>query len=372
MLYILIAHHHSASETREKSVTKLRLTEIVVQRLPEGLYFDERTPNFGLRIGKNRKTWIVVKGEKRTQIRIGHYPSLSLSEARNRALVALGSPMQEKVHLSFSDALESFLGLPRWRPQSKKVLTSSLRHFNWSRSLDKITHEDVAAALDAIKGSSARAHALKDIRTFFNWCVPRYLSRSPCEGLKMAPQPSRDRILTEDEIKAVSKACEGTFGTIVKLLLLTGQRKMEIGSLTWNNVTDTTITIPADIAKNGREHVIPIGPFTRSLLPKKSNGYLFRSAKDNDELYNGYTFHLKQLHKASGISGWTLHDLRRSYASQHAAIGTPLHIIERLLNHKSGQISGVAAIYNRHSYQKEMQEAVENYEKHIQALIARA
>ena len=351
---------------------KVHFTEITIPRLAVGLHFDTKLPSFGMRVGKTRRTWLVIKGDNRTKVRIGHYPAINLAEARKKALVALGSPMQEKVQISFKDALTAFLALPRWRPQSKKVLTSSLSHFKWTRSLDKITHEDVAHALDQIKGSSARAHALKDIRTFFNWCVPRYLPHSPCEGLKMAPQPSRDRILTDDEIKAVWKACEGTFGTIVKLLLLTGQRKMEIGTLTWNQITKDTITIPAEIAKNGREHTIPIGPFTASLLPKKTNGYLFRSAKDNDEMYNGYTFHLRQLHKASGTSGWTLHDLRRTCASHHASIGTPLHIIERLLNHVSGQISGVAAIYNRHTYKSEMRLAVENYEKHIQALIARA
>lgn len=348
---------------------KAHLTDISVQRLKPGLFFDTRTPAFGIRIGATRKTWLVVRGENRTKIRLGHYPAMSLSEARKRALVTLGSPMQEKVQISFSDAMEAFLALPRWRPQSLRVLKSSLTRFTWKRNLDKITHEDVATALEAIPSPSARAHALKDIRTFFNWCVPRYLSASPCAGLKMQAQPSRERVLTTDELKAVWNACEGTFGTIVKLLILTGQRKMEIGSLQWSYISDNTITLPPEITKNGREHTFPLGTFAKSLLTPKGNGYVFRSSKDPQEPYNGYTFHLKQLQKASGTSGWTLHDLRRTYATTHAQLGTPIHVIEKMLNHVSGSLAGVAGIYNRYSYAAEMREACITYEAHIERII---
>ena len=356
--------------SKKRAIMQKQLTDLTVQKLPPGTYHDTKTPAFGIRVGKNRRTWFCTHAVTRKRQPLGHYPAMSLAEARKRALVTLGSPMQEKPQLSFPDAVEAFLALPRWRPASKRVLTSSLKHFTWKRNLDKITHEDVAQALDAIKGHSARAHALKDIRTFFNWCVPRYLSQSPCTGLKMDAQPSRERVLTDDEVKAIWKASEGTFGTIVKLLLLTGQRKMEIGTLRWSDLTDSTITIRAEVAKNGKDSVIPLGEFAKSLLPPKTNGYLFRSAKDNDELYNGYTFHVKQLQKASGTSGWTIHDLRRTFATKHAELGTPIHVVEKLLNHVSGSLAGVAGVYNRYSYFSEMQTAVDNYEQFIKKLVS--
>lgn len=346
---------------------KMNLTDLAVQRLQSGIYYDQKTPSFGIRVGKNRRTWIVVKGERRTKVRLGHYPAMSLAEARKRALVTLGTPMQEKTPISFPTAVESFLELPRWRPGSKRVLQSSLRHFSWKRNINKITHEDVVQALDAIKGKSARAHALKDIRTFFNWCVPRYLSASPCAGIKMETQKSRDRILTHEEIKAIWNACEGTFGDIVKLLLLTGQRKLEIGLLTSHQVKDDMIDLPPEVTKNGRAHAFPIGPLAKSLLPKRE-GYLFRSSKNPNEPYNGYTFHLKQLQKVSETSGWVIHDLRRTYATLHAQLGTPIHVIEKSLNHVSGSLSGVAGIYNRYNYQPEMREACTAYESLLERI----
>ena len=345
------------------------LTDLSVQKLPEGLHFDGRLPSFGIRVGKQRKTWLVVKGDNRTKVRLGHYPAMSLQEARKRALLALGSPMQERPAISFPDAVDAFLGLSRWRPQSKRVLTSSLRHFTWKRNVDKITHEDVVQALGAIKGSSARAHALKDIRTFFNWCIPRYLPASPAAGIKMEKQTSRERVLTRDELKAVWNACEGTFGTIVQLLILTGQRKMEIGSLTSDQIQDTVVVLPPEVTKNGRVHQFPIGTLAQSLLPTRDS-YLFRSSKNPDEPYNGYTFHLNELQKHSGTSDWTLHDLRRTFATLHAELGTPIHVIEKMLNHQSGTLAGVAGIYNRYNYQPEMRSACAAYEAHIQSLLA--
>ena len=171
---------------------------------------DERTPGFGIRVNKTRKTWLATNSLTRAKEAIGHYPSTSLSEARRRAQAMLLSPTGNKPPVpTFTEAVEAFLSLPRWKHHSLRVLKSSLKHFTWKRPLDKITHEDVAQALAAIEAPSARAHALKDIRTFFNWCIPRYLSASPCQGLKMAPQPSRARVLSDDELKAVWNACDG-------------------------------------------------------------------------------------------------------------------------------------------------------------------
>jgi integrase len=339
-----------------------------VQKLPEGIHFDAKLSSFGIRVGKQRKTWLVIRGENRTKVRLGHYPAMSLSEARKRALVTLGTPMQEKPQISFPDAVTAFLALPRWRASTLRVLTSSLKHFNWKRNLDKISHEDIVEALYAIKGKSARAHALKDIRTFFNWTVPRYLSASPAAGLKMPSQPSRDRILTPEELKAVWNAAEGTFGTIVRLLILTGQRKMEIGRLQSSWLGNASLTIPAAVTKNGREHQFPIGELAQSLLPTRT-GFLFRSAKDDDQPYNGFTFHLKELQKASGVGGWTLHDLRRTFVSIHSELKTPIHVAEKLVNHVSGTFAGVRGIYDRYSYWDEMVEACERYEAHVSSLV---
>lgn len=346
-----------------------KLTDLSVRSLKPGLHMDERTPAFGIRVGKLRRTWVILKEPNRTKVTIGHYPELSLSDARKKAMIALASPSpQTRQKINFDEAVKLFLDQPRWRESSKRVLTSSLRHFTWTRPLSKITHEDVVRAIEAVPGKSARAHALKDIRAFFNWCVPRYLPVSPCVGLKMEPQRSRDRVLSQEELRRVWLAAEEVgypFGTIVRLLILTGQRKTEIGGMTWEQVRDDHVELPAAIVKNGRAHSFPLGPAVKGMLPKaRKSGPVFTATGSRDP-YNGYTYHLKLLQKASQTSDWTLHDLRRTFATGLAELGTPIHVTEKALNHVSGTLSGVAAIYNRHSYSSEIRAAVELWEKEV-------
>jgi hypothetical protein len=126
---------------------------------------------------------------------------VSLQDARKKALVALAAPEEEAAALKpqpFSVVLATYLEYQatRLRPLSLYQIKRTLnRHFKWRKNLSQITHNDVAAALDAIEAPSERAHALKDVRAFFNWCIPRYLQSSPCVGIKKAPQKSRDRVL---------------------------------------------------------------------------------------------------------------------------------------------------------------------------------
>lgn len=338
------------------------LTDLSVQKLPEGTHFDGKLRNFGIRVGKNRRTWIVVKGDNRTKVTLGHYPALSLADARKRAQETFVAPTHTKPRISFPDALTAFLALPRWRESTRTVMRSTLKPFTWKKQIHLITHEDVVQVLEGIEKPSARHHAQKDIKTFFNWCIPRYLDHSPCIGLRTETQPSRARYLTNTELKAVWNACTGTFGIIVRLLILTGQRRGEIGNLHSDYIDGGVITLPAEVVKNNRTHTFPLGPLAQSLLPN-TTGYLFGQYKD-------FTRQTKALRLACGVPDFSLHDIRRTYSTIHAELGTPLHITEQLLNHRSGTISGVASTYNRYSYAKEMREAVLLYEQHIVSVVA--
>ncbi|MGH9425012.1 MAG: tyrosine-type recombinase/integrase, partial [Terriglobia bacterium] len=148
------------------------------------------------------------------------------------------------------------------------------------------------------------------------------------------------------------------FGIIVKLLILTGQRRGEIAGIKPQCISDKAITWPKETTKNGREHTLPISNSVKQLLPHLPQNYN-TWAKPKVSLD-----HLSQVHD------WTLHDLRRTYATNMAALGTPIHVIEKLLNHSSGTIRGVAAIYNRHSYFEEMKIADAAYEEKLQSLFA--
>ena len=157
------------------------LTDLTVKNLPPGLHFDARLTSFGIRVGKTKKTWVVIKGKNRTKVSLGHYPALSLHDARRRALIALASPDAPVERIApqlFPDVLETYLEhqADALRPLSLYQIKRTLRrYFKWRKPLDQVTHNDVASVLDAIKAPSERAHALKDVRAFFNWCIPRYL-----------------------------------------------------------------------------------------------------------------------------------------------------------------------------------------------------
>lgn len=352
---------------------KISLTDRGAATLKPGTYFDTKTPAFGLRVGKYRRTWIVTKGRERQVLTLGHYPAMSLQEARQSAYIALGSPLARKTAPTFPDALEAFLAQNRWRPRTLVVLRSSLRHFQWTRPIDKITHEDVASVLDQIEGISARAHALKDIRAFFNWCVPRYLPDSPVQGFRMPAYKPRQRVLTDDELKRVWIAAEelGTFGCIIRLLILTGQRRSEIATLTWEQIEDDRIILPE--TKNGREHTFPRSNLTSSLLTAlpTSHGLLFPAKGKGGSPYNGWGKHHQQLLEKSGTSDWTIHDLRRTFATGLASLGVPIHVTEKILNHVSGTTGGIVSVYQRHSYWDEQKAALQAWEDRIQSLVAR-
>lgn len=344
-------------------MSKIALTDMGVQKLAQGTYFDTKTPAFGIRIGKHRKTWIATKGRDRKTITLGHYPALSLQKARRAALAAFVAPEVKAASITFPEALELFLAQDKWRPSSLRVLKSSLKHFSWTKPLAKISHEDVRESLASISSRSARAHALKDIRSFFNWCIPRYLSSSPSVGIKMEPQPSRDRVLTDDELKRVWIAAGelGQFGVIVKLLILTGQRRSEIGSLQPTWIQADRLVFPSNAVKNGREHILPIEPHSASLISTLNSLH----SSPTWPAFSAWSKSTAKLLKLSGTGGWTLHDLRRTFATNLAALGVPIHVTEKILNHASGTVSGVAAIYNRHTYFSEMRDALQLWEERL-------
>ena len=162
------------------------------------------------------------------------------------------------------------------------------------------------------------------------------------------------------------------FGGIVKPLILTGQRRGETAALQSSWIKADTITLPKEITKNGREHTFPIGTMAASILAEHSTSGSLFLARWKQTNFSGWSKSKAALDKLSGVSGWTLHDLRRTFATNLAALGTPIHVTERLLNHVSGTQSGIVAVYQRHSYMPEMRKAVEAWERHLRALVERA
>ena len=376
-------------------MAKLHLTDLSIRKLPLSpgttYYWDSYTRGFGLRVSKTAKTFVVLTGSGRRET-IGRYPDLKLAEARaeaSRILAERTLGNLRPTRRAFDDARNEFL---KECERKNRALTVRdyrrllARHYPYKReALADITPDDIRRRLMALAETpSERIHAFTAGRAFFRWCVrQRYIDRSPMEHMQLPSKPNaRDRILSDDELKAVYTAALKTpypFGPIVQLLILTGQRRGEIGALRWEYVEDDTITLPASATKNRRQHTFPIGTMATSViqgLPRLSKEYLFPAARAHVKgkpttSFNGWPKAKVDLDERCDIQGWTLHDLRRTFSSNMAALGVAPHVTEKLLNHVSGTVSGVAAVYNRYRYLPEMREAIDAWETRLQSLIGR-
>jgi integrase len=358
----------------------------LVKKLPIGKHFDASTPAFGMRVGKNRRTWIVQRGADRRIIRVGHYPAMTLSEARTKGKQLLASTQLNLDRVSFEEAYELFkrTHLPRQKARTQSDYKRFLDRYYLptlaKRRLDAITSHMVNAITDDLVHTPAeQSHAIAIGKTFFKWCVRRhYLDRSPLEGATLPKQSSRNRVLTDEELVAVWRAAErmpGHFGTIARLLILTGMRRGECAAIQTSWIQNNTLTIPKEITKNGREHSFPISSLTVALLTpycsqSTSCTSLLFPARIGGEPFSGFSQSKKNLDKLLNIAPWSLHDCRRTYRTNLARLGVAPHIAERLVSHVSSR-SDVERIYDQFKYWDEMKEAVEKYDNWFQNLLAR-
>jgi integrase len=180
-----------------------------------------------------------------------------------------------------------------------------------------------------------------------------------------------------DESLAERCPLPGSYCAIVKLLILTGQRRGEIAALqsSWINEKEKTLSIPASVAKNGRQHVIPLTALSVALLvspkttPSPANGFMF-SATDTSSMFSAWSKNKIALDEATGVKNWTLHDIRRTVASNMGALGVRLEVIERILNHVSGSFGGVAGTYQRYEFLPEMMDASHTWEGRLRTIIS--
>ena len=143
---------------------------------------------------------------------------------------------------------------------------------------------------------------------------------------------------------------------------------MRWDEIDWGNAT---WTIPGERTKNGRPHTVPLSPLAVAILkglPKRDK-VVFLARGRSATPYDGYSKAKPALDALAGITGWTLHDLRRTAATGMAKHGVPPHVVERILNHVSGTFGGVAGIYNRFAYADEMRAALTEWEKHISTIV---
>ncbi len=365
---------------------KLHLTDLAVKKLspPPGgqvTYWDEATPGFGLRLSAKAKSYVVMYGGKRQLKTLGRYPDLSLGDARKQAKVFLARHITNPnpdTSFDYQAVLTEYLAdcRGRLRASTMKGYSHYLKHIRFKGAIGNITPPTIMSAIARhTSHPSSQNHAFTTFKVFFNWSVRRqYLKSNPLVALKRPNStPSRERVLSEEETKTLLTYTLGNrsrFNDVVSLLLLTGQRKSEIADMRWSEVDGDMLVLPPSRTKNKRSHQVPICPLALHLLETCDGGQTFVfGTTERDGPFNGWNRAQLRLMTETGLAHFTLHDLRRTFATIHAKLGTPVHVTERLLNHVSGTVSGVAAIYNRHSYGEEMRAATVTFGDFITKLI---
>lgn len=359
---------------------KLHLSDRTIASLKvPGIYWDDTTPAFGVRIGAATKTFLIVHNNGRRH-KLGQYPALSLQEARKRAKRLLLEPDTPKTaRTTLAEALATYIlqyVRANYRPRSAYNTERLLARIEGlgPRSLTELKPADITAILDTLTPAQAN-HLFGALRTFFNWCERRDLV--PASPLKKLTKPhkekGRSRTLSDDELVAIWRACrDDSFGNIVKLLMLTGQRRGEIAALERSWIEKGVITFPADITKNGEQHTIPLASLSAELVRSQlaqSTTLLFPSRKTGTVI-TGWGNLKQALDVSCGVTDWTLHDLRRTFSTKLAELGTAPHIIEQCLNHQTGTLSPLARRYNQYRYFEEMRTAFAAYDGRIARLIS--
>jgi integrase len=377
------------------------------------IFFCDQLHGFGYRLrrcagGEVKRSWVTQyrSGPNTRRMSLGPANLLTAAQARDRAAKILaevklgGDPQRAKSDRRDKDAItlgkliDDYLAQKEIdvRPNTFRASVLYLRGSYFkklhSMAIDQVTKRDVAAQLvriarehSKVTASLARAH----FSAFYVWAMQQGLvEHNPVVGTpKPAAAPERDHVLSDAELVAIWHACDdpelGEFGRIVKLLILTGARRQEIGGIAWSEIDrDKGIwTLPKERAKNGRQHTLPLMPAMLEILdaiPQRAG----RDQLFGDRADSGFTVwnrYKAMLDKKAGVhdwdstrQGWLVHDTRRSVATKMNDIGIAPHIVEEILAHRSHK-SGVAGVYNRSNYTREVRLALALWEQHLSTLV---
>jgi integrase len=333
--------------------------------------FDEIVPGLFVRAGKRRKSFMLtvrVNG-RRTRRCIGHYPEIGLAAARQKArdLLAEARPSRSAETpptLTFDAALETYYRVhgPSQRPQSQaqcRWCLEKFRPFLGQSELTAIRTVQIMPILDAMK-PGVRRNSFVYLRGFFNWCYRRgYLDASPIARLKGpgASTPREHVIDDKDLVKIWHAAPETDYGAIIRLCILSGQRIGQWARFRpdYYHPEGKMLVWPAEGMKGGKVHVLPATDRIVDLIERRADLPPWSMPDSRSK---------ERLDQQSGVTGWTHHDLRRTFATKCAELSVPPFVIERILAHAMPRIQ---ATYQRHSWLPEMRAALTLFEEWLLA-----
>jgi integrase len=405
----------------------MKFTDAIVAalKLPAGktdaVFFDERRPGLGVRLRSSAKrsavtrTWVVQCRVAGRSQRHDLGPTTATSTKRARELadeifakVRRGVDPKAEKRAAHTAAAETFGILSeiflkaargRMRPSSYDALSHHIEKNLKALSgepVQAINRKTIAAILTRLEekiGPVTANRARAALSVFFTWAMAEGLvEANPVFGTTKLPEVSRDRVLSAPELAAVWLACgdrqnpmappSDDYGRIVRLLILTGQRRDEVGAMGESELMrDLRMwSLPAARTKNGRPHDVPLSDAALALLPgpRDDRATLFGRGEGS---FSGWSRCKERLDAriadaspdGKGIAPWVVHDLRRSFHTGLGEIGIFPHVAEAILNHTSSAASGkagVAGVYNRASYAAEKRDAIDRWAAHVEKLVS--
>lgn len=395
-------------------ITKRTIDALIASR-SEGFLWDDGIKGFGAKVTRSGAVSYILQfrmGGREARTRrctIGSHgspwtPTTAREEAlRLSLLIAQGmDPVEvekqrrrEAVDLAFDNYADRFekscVGLG-WKLLVARSLRIHSKPVLKSKPLTKITRVDIVAVFDRMPDGQVanRRNVFAVLRRLFRWAVSRGdIDRSPMEGMETPPAvKARDRWLSDSELRRVWNQTDKThhcFGPIVRLLIVTGQRREEVASLSWEELDQSELmwTLPGNRAKNGEPNRIPLNALAVGVLDGvvggekwPSRGKIFpTSTGAGFTAYHKGKEKIDRLIAADGgdpVASWRLHDLRRTLATGFQRLGVRFEVTEAVLNHVGGSRSGVAGIYQRHDWKLEKREALDLWNDHLRAILARS
>jgi integrase len=381
-----------------RSLTVASVARIRAPRAGQADYFDQGFPGLALRVsygGAKAWTYFYRRYGKLHRLSLGRFPAMSLGEARDawRAARLAVSKGESPAHIrpttadSFAAVADEWLkrdqGQNRSAAEVRRVIERDINPAWGDRLIAAITRRDAIELIDrtADRGALTMARRVHShLHRLFRWAVGRgIIENNPMADL---PKPGavvkRDRVLTDSELAAVWKAAEKIgwpFGPTFRLLMLTGSRRDEIGSLRWSEIHGDEIRIPGERSKTGEPRIIPLSLAAARLidtLPHIGDDFVFTTTGKTP--VSGWS-KAKRLFDstAAEINGrplapWRLHDLRRTAATGLQRLGINLQVIESVLGHVGGSRAGIVGVYQRHQFVAEVRVALEAWAREIERI----
>ena len=369
------------------------------------IVWDTKLPGFGLRTRNGKRTWILQYklGNQNRRIKLGG-PELTRDKARQLAQAEKGKLAAAKLGHGLDPAAEREKRRTEAKPHraafasiipiyldarragikdatyelQKRYLNSHWKALH-GLPLDGITRADVAASLTTIakdSGPVAANRARSTLSKFYVWAIGEGLcDNNPVVGTnKRDENDPRVRSLSDIEAAAVwLGAADSDYGRILKLLLLTGCRRSEIGDLKWFEL-DTearTITLPRERTKNHQQHIVPLSDAAMSILASikhRDRDYVFGRTRAGG--FSGWSKSKDDFDKVVKLKEpWTVHDLRRTVRTGLGELGIQPHIAEAVLNHIPPKL---IRTYDRNKYESEKRAALDQWATHLKSVVAQA